>query len=450
MSIFYDQSNHIFHLQSYGMSYAIQVVKDKYLAHLYWGKRLRMGNLDYLLQFAERTSFCANPDPLDPSFSLDTLPQEYPGYGNSDFRVPAFQVQLGDGSTLVDFQYQSYRIFHGKPALEGLPSTYVENDEEATSLEIEFHDPVCGLALLLTYTIYESRNVLTRSARFINNGSDRPKILRALSMNIDFADADFDLLHLEGAWARERQLERRPLFTGSQSIESRRGSSSHQHNPFLALLRKETSEDYGDVFGFNLVYSGSFLGHVEVDQFKTARIAIGINPFDFSWLLEPGQSFQTPEVVMVYSSEGLGGMSRTYHQLYRTRLCRGLYRDQERPILINNWEATYFDFNADKIEKIAKTAGELGIELFVLDDGWFGKRNDDKNSLGDWFVNREKLPGGLEELIARVTRQGLQFGLWFEPEMISPDSELYRAHPDWCLHVEGRPSTLARTQLILD
>ncbi len=450
MSIFYDQSHQIFHLQSSGMSYAIQIIKNKYLAHLYWGKRLRSGKLDYMLQFAERTSFCANPDPGDPSFSLDTLGQEYPGYGNSDFRMPAFQVQLENGSTLVDFHYQKYRILHGKPALEGLPATYVENDQEATSLEIELYDPVCGLTLILFFTIYESQNVLTRSVRFINNGTSRLKILRALSMNVDFADANFDLLHMEGAWARERQLEKRPLFSGSQGIESRRGSSSHQHNPFLALLRKDSTEDYGEVFGFNLVYSGSFLGQVEVDQFKTARIAMGINPFDFQWLLEHGESFQTPEVVMVYSPEGLGGMSRTYHQLYRTRLCRGAYRDQERPILINNWEATYFDFNAEKIEKLVKTAGELGIELFVLDDGWFGKRNDDKSSLGDWFVNREKLPGGLGDLIHRVNQQGLQFGLWFEPEMISPDSELYRAHPDWCLHIEDRPSTQARSQLILD
>jgi alpha-galactosidase len=450
MSIFYDQSHQIFHLQSSGMSYAIQIIKNKYLAHLYWGKRLRSGKLDYLLQFAERTSFCANPDPADPSFSLDTLAQEYPGYGNSDFRFPAFQLQLENGATLVDFQYQKYRIIHGKPALEGLPSTYVESDQEATSLEIELDDPVCGLTLVLTYTIYESRNVLTRSARFINNGDNRLKILRALSMNIDFSDADYDLLHLDGAWARERQLERHPLLSGTQGIESRRGSSSHQHNPFLALLRKDSTEDYGEMFGFSLVYSGSFLGQVEVDQFKTARISMGINPFDFSWLLEPGESFQTPEVVMVYSPDGLGGMSRTFHQLYRTRLCRGIYRDQERPILINNWEATYFDFNAEKIEAIAKTAGEFGIELFVLDDGWFGKRNDDKSSLGDWVVNREKLPGGLEDLIRRVSKQGLQFGLWFEPEMISPNSELYRAHPDWCIHIEGRPSTQARSQLILD
>ncbi len=450
MSISYDPSHQIFHLQSSGMSYALQIVKNKYLAHLYWGKRLRLGKLDYLLQFAERTSFCANPDPGDPSFSLDTLPQEYPGYGNSDFRMPAFQVQLENGSTLVDFHYQAHRIIPGKPALEGLPATYVENPQEATSLEIELDDPVCGLTLLLTYTVYENRNAMTRSVRFIHNGTSRLKILRVLSMSIDFPDAGYDLLHLEGGWARERQLERRPLLSGSQGIESRRGSSSHQHNPFLALLRKDSTEDYGEVYGFSLVYSGSFLGQVEVDQFKTTRIAMGINPFDFSWLLEPGASFQTPEVVMVYSAEGLGGMSRTYHQLYRTRLCRGAYRDQERPILINNWEATYFDFNAEKIEEIAKKAGELGIELFVLDDGWFGKRNNDKSSLGDWFVNTEKLPGGLGDLIQRVANHGLQFGLWFEPEMISPDSELYRAHPDWCLHIGNRPSTQARAQLILD
>lgn len=450
MSILYDPSHHIFHLQSSGMSYAIQIFKNNYLAHLYWGNRLRSPKFEFLSEYPERPSFSPNPDPADPCFSLDTLTQEYPGYGNSDFRMPAFEIQFENGSTVADFHFDSYRIIPGKPGLQGLPATYVESNNEATTLEIILKDSLYDVTLNLSYTIYENQNVLTRSVRFLNNGSTKLKILRALSMNVDFSSADFDLLHLEGAWARERQIERRPLLTGSQGIESRRGASSHQHNPFLALLQKGATEDYGEVYGFSLVYSGNFLGQAEVDQYKTTRIAMGINPFDFSWLLEPGESFQTPEVVMAYSAEGLGGMSRTYHQLYRTRLCRGVYRDQERPILINNWEATYFNFNTEKIQDIAKTAGQLGIELFVLDDGWFGKRNDDRSSLGDWFVNREKLPGGLADLIDRVNRQGLQFGLWFEPEMISPDSELYRAHPDWCLHVPGRPSTQGRSQLVLD
>jgi len=245
-------------------------------------------------------------------------------------------------------------------------------------------------------------------------------------------------------------VERRTLASGNQAIESRRGASSHQHNPFIALLEQGATEDAGNVYGFSLVYSGHFLAQVEVDQYETTRVSVGINPFDFTWLLQPGESFQTPEVATVYSANGLGDMSRTYHKLYRTRLCRGRFRDQVRPVLINNWEATYFDFTADKIENIARTGQELGIELFVLDDGWFGKRNNDRSSLGDWFVNASKLPLGLENLVERVRKLDMQFGLWFEPEMISPDSDLYRAHPDWCLHVAHRNRTEARNQLILD
>ena len=233
-------------------------------------------------------------------------------------------------------------------------------------------------------------------------------------------------------------------------MESTRGASSHQHNPFIALLRKDTTEDNGEVYGFNFVYSGNFLAQAEVDQFNNTRVTMGINPFDFSWKLDAGESFQTPEAVMVYSSEGLGDMSRTYHELYRTRLVRGTYRDKERPILVNNWEATYFDFNEEKILEIAKAGSELGIELFVLDDGWFGKRDDDRSSLGDWFVDHNKLPNGLGSLASNVKEMGLEFGLWFEPEMISVDSDLYREHPDWCLHVPGRSQSESRNQLVLD
>jgi alpha-galactosidase len=255
---------------------------------------------------------------------------------------------------------------------------------------------------------------------------------------------------LSGAWVRERHMERRALAPGMQGVESRRGASSHNDNPFIALLSKGADEDHGDVYGFNLVYSGSFTAQAEVEQYGTTRVTMGINPFNFSWLLEPGQQFQTPEAVMVYSSAGLGAMSRTYHRLYRTRLCRGKFRDAARPVLVNNWEATYFDFNAEKIESIAEAGRELGIELFVLDDGWFGKRDSDNSSLGDWIVDSSKLPSGLEDLAQRVRKLGLQFGLWFEPEMISPDSDLYRKHPDWCLHVPDRRRTEGRQQLVLD
>jgi alpha-galactosidase len=311
-------------------------------------------------------------------------------------------------------------------------------------------DSLTGLKVALSYTVFEEFNVITRSVKFINEGTQTLKLLNALSLCVDFRDADFDFLHLHGAHVKERYIERQPLRHGIQSIESTRGASSHQHNPFIALLRKDATEDSGEVYAFNFVYSGNFLAQAEVDQFSSTRVTMGINPFDFCWILEPDEAFQTPEAVMVYSSEGLGSMSRTFHDLYRTRLVRGTYRDKERSILVNNWEATYFDFNAEKIIDIAKVGREVGIELFVLDDGWFGKRNNDTSSLGDWFVDREKLPDGLDNLALRVQEMGMEFGLWFEPEMISVDSDLYRKHPDWCLHVPGRNRSESRNQLVLD
>jgi alpha-galactosidase len=286
--------------------------------------------------------------------------------------------------------------------------------------------------------------------RYENNGKESLKLLRVLSASVDFNHSKFDFLHLSGSWARERHMVRTPLRTGVQSIESRRGASSAMQNPFIALLEKDATETNGSVYGFNFVYSGSFVAEVEVDQFQTTRVCMGINDFDFSWLLESGQSFQAPEVVMVYSAKGLGEMSRIYHRLYRTRLCRGQFRDKERPILVNNWEATFFKFDAEKLKSIAKVGKEVGVELFVLDDGWFGKRNADNSSLGDWFVNKDKLPEGLDSLAKDINNYGLQFGLWIEPEMISPNSELYRKHPDWCIHVPNRRRTEGRSQLILD
>lgn len=451
MSIQFDAVKKVFHLQAKDTSYVMGIARDGYLLHLYWGKKINEYNFSNEIQLLDR-GFSGNPyaHKDDRTFSLDTLPQEYPQYGNTDYRKPAYQVQLENGSTITDLRYQSHTVMKGKPALEGLPSTYVENDEEAETLEILMEDELIGLQVVLSYTVYKQFNAITRNVRFLNKGTETVRLLQASSLNVDFHDADFEFLHLHGAHVKERHIERTPLRHGIQSVESARGGSSHQHNPFMALLRKGTTESTGEVYGFNLVYSGNFLAQAEVNQFDQTRVTMGINPFDFNWKLGVEETFQTPEVVMVYSSEGLGNMSRTYHDLYNTRLIRGVHRGQERPILVNNWEATYFDFTSEKILDIAKVGQELGIELFVLDDGWFEKRNHDDSSLGDWFVDREKLPEGLESLAKDVTDLGLKFGLWFEPEMISVDSDLYREHPDWCIHVPNRPRSESRNQLVLD
>ncbi|MCL6456966.1 MAG: alpha-galactosidase [Gorillibacterium sp.] len=437
MPIHYDQQNASFHLYSQQMSYVIEVVNG-YPVHAYWGKKLRQdSNLNKLAQFPQRAS-------------LDRLPQEYPQYGSGDFRSPAYQLQLADGTRITELVYKAHRIFAGKLGLEGLPAVYTEADNEATTLELELTDGYSDLTVTLSYTIFAELNVLTRSVKLTNDGGSPVRLLRALSASVDIHAAEFEVVYLSGAWTREGQIERRPIGPGGTRIESRRGASGHALNPFLALVSPNTDEDQGEVYGFSLIYSGNFVAQAEVDPFQTTRVSIGINPFDFSWIVAPGESFQTPEAVLVYASAGLGEMSRTYHRLYRTRLCRGVHRDQQRPILVNNWEATYFDFTADKIEAIAEAGAELGIELFVLDDGWFGKRNDDTTSLGDWVVDLNKLPNGLTDLAERVNKLGLKFGLWVEPEMVSPDSDLYRAHPDWCLHVPGRRRSEARTQLVLD
>lgn len=451
MSIIYNEKNKIFHLNAKDTSYIIQIIESGYLQHIYWGKKIRDFKLDYLKQFRgdQFNGFMFSKDNIK-GFSLDILPQEYPSYGNTDLRSPAYQIQLEDGSTVSDLKYKSHKIFSGKKKLVGLPGAYVERDEEAETLEITMKDELSGLVVVLSYTIYEDYDVIIRSTNLVNEGSENLKILRALSASVDFSDDDFDLLQLSGAWGRERKIIKRALVSGNQGIESKRGASSPQQNPFIALMRKNADEDNGEVYGINLVYSGNFLANIEVDQYGISRVQIGINPFDFSWLLEAGEAFQTPEAVMVYSNEGLGKMSHTFHNLYRKRLCRGTHRDKERPILINNWEATYFDFNEDSIKGIAQEAKELGVELFVLDDGWFGKRDDDTSSLGDWFVDRKKLPSGLDKLAKDINEMGLKFGLWFEPEMISPDSELYRKHPDWCIHVPGRDRSLGRYQSMLD
>ncbi len=365
-------------------------------------------------------------------------------------RTPAVELQFSDGTSATDFRYESHNIYAGKNKLNNLPATYVEDENEAMTLELTLVDSLKNVKLILSYSVFEEFDAITRSVKIINESNEDVNINRVLSANVDFRDSDYELLQLSGAWARERHIIRKEIRSGSQSIESRRGSSSHAQNPFMALVRKDTTEQHGEVYGFSLIYSGNFLANVEVDMYENARAQIGINPFDFTWLLKSKEEFTAPEAVLVYSNEGLTGMSHIYNCLYGKRLCKGKYRDEVRPILINNWEATYFDFNETKIKEIAREATNLGMELFVLDDGWFGKRDDDNSSLGDWFVNEEKLKGGLNKLATEINEMGLQFGLWFEPEMVSPISELYKKHPDWCIHIPGRNRSEARRQLILD
>ena len=449
MSINYNENLKTFHLKTKNTSYILKILETGHISHLYWGRKLKADNLEYFFRRRGFGSFAADTDNIS-GFQLELIPQECPTFGATDLRSPSLEFQYEDGTSATDLRYKSHRIYEGKQRLSGLPAVYVESEEEATSLEITLVDSLKNLEVILTYNVFENFDAITRSLKIVNNSDEKINIERVLSANVDFTTDEFDFIQLSGSWGRERHILRNPLRSGSQSIESRRGASSHAQNPFMALCSKDANEEYGDVYGFSLVYSGNFLANVEVDMYRNARAQIGINPFDFKWLLESKEEFQAPEVVLVYSSKGLNGMSQIYHNLYRKRLCRGNYRDKVRPILINNWEATYFDFNEVKIKEIAKEASKLGMELFVLDDGWFGNRNDDKSSLGDWFVNEEKLKGGLSKLSKDINNMGLKFGLWFEPEMISPISKLYEKHPNWCIHIPGRTRSQARSQLILD
>ena len=449
MGIIFNKDNSLVHIKSKNTSYIFKIIETGHLINLYWGRKIKSNKIDYLIKKRQCGSFLADLDNIE-CLHMEALTQEYPSYGNPDLRSPAIQIKLSNGTTVTDFRYESHEIYKGKRNLKGLPATYVENEDEAETIEITLKDKLANLRVILTYTVFENYDAITRSCKVINDSNEEVDILRILSTSVDFRHSDFDLIQLSGSWARERHIVRTPLRSGTQCVESRRGASSHAQNPFIALISNGGDEDNGEVYGFNLIYSGNFLANVEVDMHGQARAQIGINPFDFTWNLESGQEFQAPEVVMVYSPNGLTGMSHIYHDLYRERLCRGIYRDKDRPILINNWEATYFDFNSEKIKEIAKDSSELGIELFVLDDGWFGKRDNDDCSLGDWFVNEEKIQGGLNSLATSINEMGMQFGLWFEPEMISPNSILYKEHPDWCIHIDGRLRSEARRQLILD
>lgn len=452
MSVFFNKETKEFHLYNDNISYIFTILKNNQLGHLYYGKKINhRESFEHLLKLAPRPLTVCQFEG-DSDFSLDYIKQEYPTYGTSDYSESAYQIKQENGSIITNFEYKDHKIYSGKPKLmDGkMPATYTENDNEATTLEIILVDKLISAELILTYTIYEHRNVLTRNTKFVNNGNEKLIIQRALSTSVDFDDKDYETIQLSGAWSRERHIESRVLNSGIHSISSTRGASSANHNPFLALKKFDTTEHCGEVYGFSLVYSGNFLAQVEVNHYDRTRVIMGINPFNFEWVLEAEQEFQTPEVVMVYSDTGLNGMSQTYHDLYKERLIRGRWRDEGCPVLINNWEATYFDFNEEKIVSLAKVAKDVGIELFVLDDGWFEGRNNDKAALGDWFVDYNKLPNGIVGLGEKINEIGMQFGLWIEPEMINKISNLYEEHPDWIISTPNRRESHGRNQFVLD
>lgn len=439
-----------FHLTNDSISYVFRVMeKSNQLEHLYFGKKIHhLPSLSYLIERESRPS--NNLYEKSQTSSLEHIKQEYPGFGTTDFRQPAFQLHYPKGDKVSHFEYKEYEVLNGKPVLDGLPATYTEREDEAQTLIVKLKDRYSAISLYLYYTVFKDQAVVTRSSRFINEGEEDLFLENAMSTSVDLPDSDFEMIHLYGAWARERHVERKALFKGVQSIGTVRGASSHTHNPFFALARPTTTETHGEVYGFSLVYSGNHLGQVEVDTYDVTRVTMGIHPYQFRWKLERNESFQTPEAVMVYSDNGINGMSQTFHQLYRKRLARDPWKEENSPILINNWEATYFDFNEEKILTIAKEAAGLGIELFVLDDGWFGKRDDDSSSLGDWTVDKSKLPNGIKGLSEKVHELGLKFGLWFEPEMVNKDTPLYEEHPDWIIGVPDKNISHGRNQFVLD
>ena len=451
MGITFYQNSKTFNISTKNSSYIMGLIADGILTHIYYGARIENEvNLTDSFNFRLRKGHSIDYD-FDKYFdlSLTGLYQEYPTFGNGDYRTPALKVEHKDGKKLTKLLYKSHKIVVGKPALCGLPAVYTENDSEAETLLITLRDAYSDLEVILSYSILHDFDAIFRSAKIINNGNASVKLLSALSASLDFDNRDFELTYLQGTWARERHITKTLISGGNISIDSKRGASSHILNPFVTINKVDATETAGEVFGYSLVYSGNFIMGVDCDE-DSVRAYMGINPFDFCWILNAGESFQTPEVVMVYSDSGFGKMSRTYHKLYRTRLCRGAFRDTKRPVLINNWEATYYDFDEEKIVNIAKKAKECGVELMVVDDGWFGNRDTDRRALGDWIPNQRRFPNGIGSLAEKLNNMGMKLGLWFEPEMISTDSDLYRAHPDWCLHVEGANRSESRFQLVLD
>ena len=445
-----DQENRIFTLHTQNTTYQMKVDQYNVLLHTYYGTKIDNFDLSALIQCGDR-SFTPNPSEAgsNRNYSLDVMPQEYSTCGVGDFRLPSIELELANGSRTADMRYEGFRLEKGKYTLEDLPGFY-SSEDEAETLVIILKDAAAQVMMELYYSVFEAYDLITRTVRVVNQGTEEIRLCRCASLCLDFLQSDMDFITFNACHLMERYMDRGPLRSGIQSVGSVRGISSHQHNPFVILCDRCADEETGMCYGAMLLYSGNFEAAVECSQYENSRLIMGIHPYHFCWTLAEGQVFTAPEAAIICSPNGFGQMSRQYHKAIRKHLLRDPYTGKRKPVLVNNWEATYFDFTADRLADIAGEAATLGVELFVMDDGWFGSRNNDNCSLGDWQVNLDKLPGGLEDLVSRIKNMGMKFGIWMEPEMVNEDSNLYRAHPDWVLQVPGRAPSRGRGQLVLD
>ncbi|MCQ2507726.1 MAG: alpha-galactosidase [Dorea sp.] len=447
--ICYNENNHTFTLNTENTTYQMQVDQYGFLLHLYYGRKTE-GCMDFLLTYLDR-GFSGNPYEADRNrtYSLDALPQEFPTYGTGDYRSPAMRVKNEDGSYEIDLRFEGYEILDGKYSLQGLPAVYAD-EEEAQTLVIHMRDYGYGTRVDLLYGVLPALDIITRAVKVVNEGSQTVRLLKLQSACLDFVTGDYDLLMFHGRHCQERVMQRTAIKHGQTRIGSRRGVSSHHYNPFVIVAGKNTSEDLGTCYSMSFVYSGGFLAEAEMDQFRQTRVQMGLMDELFEYPLATGEEFIAPEVIMTCSTEGFSKLSRNLHKCIGNHVCRGKYKYSPRPVLLNSWEACYFDFTGEDIINLAKEASGLNLDLLVLDDGWFGKRDDDYSGLGDWFVNEEKLGMSLGNMVKQVNDLGLKFGIWFEPECISEDSDLYREHPDWAFQIPGRNPVRARHQLVLD
>ena len=451
MAVRFDEKKNLFTLQTLDSTYQMKVDDHGVLLHTYYGAAADETDFSYLIGPEDR-GFSGQPgdEKKNRTYSMDYYPLEYPVQGNGDFRVKALKAGFEGEVPALDLRFVSYEQGKGKYSLPGLPALFEAEAEEAETLKITLKDRVEEIYVTLFYGIFEKKNIITRAASIENRSGKNVVLKRALSLGLDFMEGDMDLIHFYGKHAGERQFERRNLPHGITEISSSRGTSSHHHNPFVILCDRDTTEDFGNAYGISFIYSGGFRIQMEKDQVDGIRLVCGIDDEEFLWKLAPGESFVTPEAALSYSENGLTALSDQFQKAYHANLIRSPWKDKTRPTLVNNWEATYFGFDAEKLLKIAGEAADLGLDMLVLDDGWFGKRDDDNSGLGDWFVNEKKLGCTMKELVDRVNALGLKFGIWLEPEMVSEDSELYRMHPDWVLQIPGREPNRSRNQLVLD
>ena len=453
MGIVYNETKGTFSLHTANTTYQLKIGNLNYVKHLYYGASIRDEDLVYLIRQYDR-GFSGNPyDSLkERTFSLDAQPQEFTTQQQGDFRINSIEVQNADGSFSFNGRYVSHKIYQGPFTLSGLPTAFATERDTVDTLELVIEDAVTKVQVVLLYSVFAEADIIMRAVRVHNGGSGTIQLKRIMSMNMDYLNGqNLDLISLPGRYGQERQVERQPLTHHVHKIRSGRGISSHQQNPFVALADRTANEDFGSCYGFSLMYSGSFLAEAELDQYDQARLVLGINDRLFSYSVNPGEDFDTPAVLMTYTPDGLTRMSHIYHDFFRNNLNRSKFvKDVKRPVLLNTWEAAFFHFDDVKLVEIAKAAKEMGVEMIVMDDGWFGKRDDDNSGLGDWYVNEKKIKCGLAKLVEQINALGMKFGIWFEPEMVSEDSDLFRAHPDWAMEIPGRRAVRSRNQLVLD